>query len=66
MHDATTFAEEVLKRLRNDKQAIETACAVGNVPDWDAYQHLKGTYKGLALVESNILELLGNMAKADT
>lgn len=65
MHNATTFAEELLKRLREDKAAIEQSTALGNVPDWAAYQHLRGTYKGLALIESSVLELLDNMNKAD-
>jgi len=65
MQDATTFAEHVLKQLREDKTAIEQSMAAGNVPDWESYQHLTGTYKGLALVESTIIHVLENIQKAD-
>jgi hypothetical protein len=66
MHDATTFAEHLLKQLREDKTAIEKALAAGNVADWASYQNLTGTYKGLAIMENSIIQLLSNIQKADS
>jgi hypothetical protein len=65
MHDAATFAEHLLKQLRDDKTAIEKSLAAGSVADWSIYQNLTGTYKGLAIMENSIIQLLSNMQKAD-
>jgi hypothetical protein len=66
MHDAATFAEQLLKNIREDKTAVEKALAAGNTPDWAGYQHLTGTYKGLSLVESSVINLLNKIQSADS